>query len=192
MATVALIPSVLGLRPAFYGLADALRGAGHDVRIVDVYDGGTRDTYEQGRALGDEIGFDELCRRAVERAADVPDGFVAMGLSMGAAAATHLACHRSVAGVVQIAAAVGPDAVAGTWPVDAPVQVHVAEGDEFATPDEVRAVRAAIEAAGGTVEAFAYPGDGHLFMDKGLPDEYDRESADLLLRRVIDFLDRVS
>lgn len=191
MATVALIPSVLGLRPAFYDDADSLRDLGHDVRIVDMYDGGARDTYEQGQALRDEIGVETMFERAVERAADVPDGFVAMGFSMGAAAATHLATHRSVIGVVQIAAAVGPDDVDGTWPTDAPVQVHVTEGDEFATPDEVQAARGAVEAAGGTIEVFTYPGAGHLFMDKGLPAEYDRESADLLLRRVADFLERV-
>lgn len=38
-------------------------------------------------------------------------------------------------------------------------------------------------------ELFLYPGRQHLFADSSLP-SYDEEAATLLMRRVLDFLDR--
>ena len=43
-------------------------------------------------------------------------------------------------------------------------------------------------AAGGTLELFDYPGDGHLFTDPTLPKEYDPEATELLWSRVLPFV----
>jgi len=48
-------------------------------------------------------------------------------------------------------------------------------------------VAGAVTAAGGQVESFDYPGDGHLFTDASLPDEYDQDSAELLWQRIYAF-----
>lgn len=191
MATVALFPSVLGLRPSFYDWADTLRKNGHDVRIVDLFDGGARDGYEEGMALLDEIGQPELMKRAVERTADVPGGCVVMGFSIGAAAAQYLATVKPVIGAVLVAGAMPMKGWEKPWPAGVPAQVHVKEQDEFATPEEVSEAATGIKETGGSVEVFTYPGAGHLFNDKGLPEEYDGEATNLMLARVLEFLERV-
>jgi dienelactone hydrolase len=37
------------------------------------------------------------------------------------------------------------------------------------------------------VEAFDYPGDGHLFTDPSLPGEYDVQQSEVLWERVLRF-----
>lgn len=44
---------------------------------------------------------------------------------------------------------------------------------------------AAIDAADAPVEAFDYPGAGHLFTDPSLPDEYAPDATGLLRQRVL-------
>jgi dienelactone hydrolase len=53
-------------------------------------------------------------------------------------------------------------------PTGVPLQVHRKEGDEL----------------------FLYPGEEHLFADSSLPG-YDPDAADLLMKRVLAFLDAV-
>lgn len=43
---------------------------------------------------------------------------------------------------------------------------------------------------GSDVSDYVYPGDGHLFFDDGLPEEYDRVAAGLLDVRALGFLSR--
>lgn len=191
MATVALIPSVLGLRPSFYAFADALRDNLEDVRILDVFDGGARDSYDEGLQLVEKIGYPELMTRAKTHAKELPSGFVPIGFSLGAGVAQYLATEVSVRGAVLIAGAQPMTDWAKPWPKGIPAQIHVKEQDEFCTREEVAQAMNAIEEAGGHAELFVYPGSGHLFNDRDLPGEYDAEATDLLVERTIAFLDRL-
>jgi dienelactone hydrolase len=59
------------------------------------------------------------------------------------------------------------------------------EGDEWAQED-LSAARELVGTIDGA-ELFLYPGDGHLFADKSLPD-YDETAARLLEQRVLAIL----
>jgi dienelactone hydrolase len=45
-----------------------------------------------------------------------------------------------------------------------------------------------VEAGGGTLEVFDYPGSGHLFTDPTLPAEYDPVATETFWGRVLPFI----
>ncbi|MFD0473567.1 hypothetical protein ACFQ0B_38880 [Nonomuraea thailandensis] len=73
MARVLLLHSMYGLRPAVHQAADRLRAAGHEVHVPDLYGGRVAGTAEEGIAIKEEIGRDELLKRAVAAAAPLSD-----------------------------------------------------------------------------------------------------------------------
>ncbi len=70
---------------------------------------------------------------------------------------------------------------AETWPAGVPAQIHYTLGDPMRRQEWIDAVVASIRAAEAPLEVFDYPGEGHLFTDASLSDEYDPEAAALLL-----------
>jgi dienelactone hydrolase len=52
MTTIALFPSVLGVRRGVLDAAERLRGDGHEVLVADLYDGRTFDDYPPRRSSG--------------------------------------------------------------------------------------------------------------------------------------------
>ncbi len=73
------------------------------------------------------------------------------------------------------------------WPAHTRVQVHYALDDPNRRQEWIDSLVGSVKAAGAPVEAFDYPGRGHLFTDASLPDEYDPSSAELLWKRVLAF-----
>lgn len=61
-------------------------------------------------------------------------------------------------------------------------------GDRFREDEITEQARRDVTAAGGTLELFDYPGDGHLFTDSTLPAEYDAGATELLWSRVLPFV----
>src|SRR3954449_3351243 len=89
---IMLFHSTYGLRPAVRQAADRLRAAGHEVWTPDLFGGRTFDTVEEGMAFNDEVGKDELLKRAVLAAAPYSErGLVYAGFSLGASIAQTLA-----------------------------------------------------------------------------------------------------
>jgi dienelactone hydrolase len=187
--TVALFHSVLGVRE---GIADAqrrLRAAGHDVVVVDQYDGQVFDSYPEAAAHAESVGFPELMRRAVDGVAALADGFVAMGFSNGGGMATFVAAHRAVSRVVLCSGALPLDRIGiEHWPAAVPAQLHYAVDDPFKTSGSVESVLRSVNEAGAAAEYFQYPGSGHLFTDSSLPEEFDAAASDALWSQVIRFL----
>lgn len=71
-----------------------------------------------------------------------------------------------------------------------PVQVHGMDADPwFVDEGDIDAARALVESSPDAA-LFLYPGDQHLFADASLA-SYDREAADLLTQRVLEFLGQV-
>src|ERR1700709_1841697 len=70
--TVALFHSVLGIREGIAEAAARLRGNGHDVVVVDQYDGRTFDDYEEAAAFANSIGFPTLMNRALDGSHSYP------------------------------------------------------------------------------------------------------------------------
>ncbi len=190
MATVVLFPSVLGVRLGLQENAQLLRDKGHDVVVADPFDGTTFDEYDAAIANVERIGDERLLARALELTASVPDGFILGGFSFGGALATYVAAHRSVRGVLLFAGSVDPAALGSSWPQGVPAQQHDALGDPWREQEGIDALGAAVRAAGGTVEAFDYPGSGHLFADPSKADEFQPAEAQLMWSRALDFLER--
>ena len=193
MTTIALFHSVLGVRPGITDAADRLRAAGHDVLVVDQYDGRVGDDYGEAGAHVERVGFPALMARAADAVRDLPDGFVAAGFSNGAGMAEHVATQRRCAGVLLFSGAL-PVAVLGapSWPAGVPAQLHRTSGDPFRSAEWDAALAADVAAAGGDLEVFEYAGRGHLFTHPDLPAEYDPVATDLLWQRALDFCARVT
>ncbi|MFE1508684.1 dienelactone hydrolase family protein [Streptomyces sp. NPDC058726] len=62
------------------------------------------------------------------------------------------------------------------------------DGDPFFADEGDLDAATELTAGADHAELFLYPGKQHLFADSSLP-SYDRAAADLLTRRVIEFLD---
>ncbi|MEE1770632.1 dienelactone hydrolase family protein [Streptomyces sp. JV185] len=184
---IMLFHSTYGLRPAVHAAADRLRAAGHEVQVPDLFEGRTFETVEEGLAFKEEVGKDELLKRAVLAAAPYSDrGLVYAGFSFGAATAQTLALGDEKArGLLMFH---GTSDIAENASVDElPVQLHVADPDPFETHDWLNSWYLQMQRTGADVEVYRYPGAGHLFTDAELPD-FDQASAELAWKVALGFL----
>ncbi|MEU5880989.1 dienelactone hydrolase family protein [Spirillospora sp. NPDC047279] len=186
MARILLLHSMYGLRPAVHDAAERLRAAGHEVHVPDLFDGRVVDDAEAGAKIREEIGRDELLRRAVTAAAPLSDqGLVYAGFSLGGALAQNLALADDKARGLLLFH--GTSDLADDASTEVPAQLHVADPDTFEPVDWVNAWYLRMRRAGADVEIFRYRGAGHLFTDPALPD-HDAESADRAWKIALDFL----
>lgn len=190
MADIAIFHSVLGLRPGILDAARRLTEAGHEVLVVDQYDGEVFDDYDDAMAFSKSLGHAELMARATAAVAHLPDGFVVAGFSQGGTAAEFIATSRRVSGALLFGGAVSLAWFDAPWPSGVPAQVHTMLDDPWREQEEIDAFAVSVTAAGGTVEIFDYPGAGHLYTDASLPKEYDEEAAELTWDRVLAFCAR--
>ncbi|MEV6103823.1 dienelactone hydrolase family protein [Streptomyces sp. NPDC051940] len=189
---IVLFHSAYGLRPAVHAAADRLRAAGHEVAVPDLHDGRTAETAEEAMAVREEIGTDELLKRAVAAAAPYSDaGAVYAGFSLGGSLAQNLALADGRARGLLLFHGTS-DIADGTVSAvdDLPVQLHVADPDPFESHDWQTAWYLRMQRAGTDPEVFRYPGAGHLFTDPDLPD-YDAEAAETAMTRALGFLDEL-
>lgn len=194
MASVALFHSVLGVREGILQAAEHLRSGGHQVRVVDQYDGKVFDSYADGNRFVEEVGgFPELMGRAVRGVDGLPDGFVAFGFSNGGGMAEYVATQRAVSGVIMVSGSL-PLTMLGQdrWPTTVPAQIHYTINDPKRHEGWAEELAASIVSAGARADVFAYPGDGHLFTDPTLPDEYDPALTARMWERVDAFLAELS
>ncbi|GAA2443306.1 dienelactone hydrolase family protein [Actinomadura vinacea] len=186
MASILLLHSMYGLRPAVHDAAGRLRAAGHEVHVPDLYDGRVVDTPEAGIELKEEIGRDELLRRAVAAAAPHADqGLVYAGFSLGGSIAQNLALADGKARGLLLMH--GTSDLADDASTEIPVQLHVADPDTYEPVDWLNAWYLRMRRAGADVEVFRYRGAGHLFTDPDLPD-HDAEAAERAWTIALGFL----
>lgn len=191
MTTVALFHSVLGVRQGVLDAAERLRQDGHDVLAVDLYDGRTFDDYPPAMSFAwEEVGQKVLMKRAVEAVAELPDGFVSAGFSLGCVMAVQVATQRTVSGVLMIAGAFPVSALGDgkRWPAGVPAQTHSTLADPWREHEELGQTVRDVEVGGGTIEVFDYPGSGHLFTDPSLPAEFDPVATETFWSRVLPFV----
>ncbi len=174
-----------GITPAVMGWADELVTIGRRVVLPDLYGGRTASTIEGAQALQKAMDEDAALR-LVERCADElaadAQPWAAMGFSMGAFLACHLA-GRGAAGPAELVLFYGgqpPDGDIRTRLVS----LHLAPGDEWFTGEEVTATEEAFRSAGAEVKAYEYPGSGHWFAERDSPG-FDERAAELARSRVI-------
>jgi dienelactone hydrolase len=190
MTTVVLFHSVLGIRQGELDAAERLRADGHEVLVPDLFEGRVFDAYDPAIAWSDELGLEPLIERALAAVADVPEGFVVGGFSQGSSVAVRVATRRAVSGVLQLSGLnvvewFGTDAL---WPAGVDSQCHQTLGDPFREDEITEQAGRDVTSAGGNLELFDYPGDGHLFTDPTLPKEYDAEATELLWSRALPFV----
>lgn len=190
MTTVVLFHSVLGIRQGELDAAERLRADGHEVLVPDLVEGRVFDAYDPAIAWSDELGMEPLIERALAAVADVPEGFVVGGFSQGSSVAVCVATRRAVSGVLQLSGLnvvewFGTDAL---WPAGVDSQCHQTLGDPFREDEITEQAGRDVTSAGGKLELFDYPGDGHLFTDPTLPKEYDAEATELLWSRALPFV----
>lgn len=186
MAEVVLFHHAHGQTAGFLSFADELRAAGHTVHTPDLYDGKTFAVLAEGVAYAEQVGFGNIIERGAMAAALLPPALVYAGFSLGALPAQQLAQTRPGArGALLLHSCEPAAAFERTWPDGVPLQIHTMEQDVWIDLDVARELAATVEAA----ELFLYPGNGHLFADRSLPD-YDPPAAALLLERVLAFLTR--
>jgi dienelactone hydrolase len=189
MTSIALFHSVLGVRSGIEDAAARLRGAGHIVTLVDQYDGKSFVDYESAGAHAASIGFPELMRRALDGVAMLPDGFAVVGFSNGGGMATHVAVNRHISCAVLCSGALPLEQIdADRWPANVPVQLHYTAGDPFKVAGSVESVMRSVSEAGATAEYLQYPGNGHLFTDPELINEFDPTTTEQLWNHVTRFL----
>jgi len=191
MAEVLLFHHAQGLTAGVVAFADLLREAGHTVHTPDSFEGHTFDTVEEGVAYAQETGFDVVQQRGLAAAEGLPEGLVYAGISLGVMAAQPLAQNRPGArGALLLESCVPPAEFGSGWRAGVPVQVHGIDADPFfAGEGDIDAARALVAQASDG-ELFVYPGDQHLFADSSLA-SYRPEATQLLVERVLAFLDRV-
>lgn len=155
--------------------------------MPDLFEGHTFDTVEEGMAFKDQVGKDELLKRAVLAAAPYSDqGLVYAGFSFGASVAQTLALGDAKArGLLLLH---GTSDIAENASVDElPVQLHVADPDPFESHDWQTSWYLQMQRTGADVEVYRYPGAGHLFTDPELPD-FDQDAAELTWKVSLGFL----
>jgi dienelactone hydrolase len=191
VSKVVLIHSAHGLRPGVETWAERLREAGHEVWAPDLFEGRTFEQLADGVAHCEEIGSPELLRRAEAALAELPDDVVYAGFSMGAASAGYFAATRRGSRGAVLMHGVTPLAELGVeiWPADTAAQVHLGAEDPEVEQAEVERFEFALDAVCARLEVHLYPGSGHLFADPDCPG-YDAASAELMLGRVLGFLER--
>lgn len=201
MAEVALFHSILGVTAGVEDAAQRLRAAGHVVYVMNLYEHGiTFGHYDEAQrhveALG---GYRELLRRTLVAVHHLPTQLVYAGFSNGGVSAEYLAVARPGARGALLMHAAMPLDVLGrfgerpmhAWPRSVPVQVHYSADDPFKRQDWLDAFTASVRIVGAPYDFHEYPGGGHLFADRGRPDEYNAGSAEMMWRRVHDFLDDI-
>ncbi|MFB7613844.1 dienelactone hydrolase family protein [Kitasatospora sp. NPDC056181] len=188
VAQILLLHSVYGLRPAVHAAADRLRAAGHTVHTPDLFEGRTFDDVEEGMAYKEELGSDELLRRAVGAAAPLlgsGDALVYAGFSLGGSLAQNLAlADEKALGLLLLH---GTSDIREDAATSIPVQLHIAEPDPFEPEDWLNAWYLGMRRAGADVEIHRYRGAGHVYTDPELPD-YDAEAAEQTWAVALDFL----
>jgi dienelactone hydrolase len=195
MAEVVLFHHVQGLTDGVRAFAQELRAGGHTVHTPDLFDGELPATIEDGIALVGRIGDETIEARANEAVANLPQGLVYGGFSLGGASAQRFAQTRPGARGALLYEACIPitgEWAFGPWPDGVPVQIHGMDKDPFfALEGDLDAARELVEAVGPKLAAlFTYPGDKHLFTDSSLP-SYDPAATAVVLGHSREFLNRL-
>jgi carboxymethylenebutenolidase len=187
-AGVVVVHDWYGLHPHVHDYAAELEAAGFAVEVVDLYDGATATDPVRAEELADALDGASARAAIAEAGRRLRDGGApavgAVGFSLGGSLALGAAARGDVDAVVGYYAT-RPTSDAAT--TGCPVQLHLAETDEFETPEDVAAYVEALEAAGAPVDTFTYPGTVHSFanLDVRLGDP---AAAEVARSRSIGFL----
>jgi carboxymethylenebutenolidase len=187
-----------GLVDHIIDLTDRFAAAGFVALAPDLYGGKTTHDAETANKYLQELPVDRAARDlsgAVDyllgREEVTSSTLGAVGFCMGGAFVLLLAKNERD----KISAAVAAYPVAAVdlgelSDVSAKVSLHVGSKDDFVSTESVEELASKLRTESGTeVEVHIYPERGHAFLnDENLLGTYDKEAADLLWQRTIEFL----
>jgi dienelactone hydrolase len=187
MTEILLFHHAQGQTPGFLAFADDLRVAGHVAHSPDLYDGRTFKELGDGVSYAEQVGLDTIIQRGATAAEGLRPDVVYAGVSLGTLPAQTLTqTHPGARGALLLHGCTPTSEFGTSWPDDVPLQIHSMDADEWFELDVACDLVTEIEHA----ELFLYPGNGHLFADRGLSD-FDEQTAALLNERIRGFLDVV-
>lgn len=188
MTTIVLFHHVLGLTRGVTALASALREQGMSVVTPDLFDGRTFDELGPGLAHANQLGDEELLRRAEQACAGLPADVVYGGFSLGVLPAQHLLQTRpGAAGGVLLHSFFDPSQLRGSWPQDCPVDVFGMDREPFFVGDGDLDTARSWRRGHDNLHIHLYPGEGHLFMEPSLSD-HDEQVARQVTRDLVSVL----
>jgi dienelactone hydrolase len=166
VSKVVVLHSAQRLQPGVESWAARLRDCGHEVWCPDP-------------------------ERLEAELAELPAAVVFVGFSTATSPAGHFAATRPGARGAILIGGVTPLAELGvaSWPESVPAQVHFSAEDRHVDRAGVESFEHALDAARARLEIHVYPGSEHHLADPGSPG-YDPAAAELLLARVLEFVQR--
>ncbi|WP_407344165.1 dienelactone hydrolase family protein [Pengzhenrongella phosphoraccumulans] len=185
---VVVVHDWYGPLPHLADFADELTMAGFDVELVDLYDEVTTDDPGRAEVLAEALDGPDALEQIAAAAERLRDGGAshvgAVGFSLGGSLVLRSAAAGEFDAVVVYYATCDVDDAAR---LTCPVQLHLAQHDEFESADDVEEFVAAVRAGGATVDDFLYRGTEHSFAnaDVALSDPH---AAEVALARTIGFL----
>jgi carboxymethylenebutenolidase len=195
---VIVIQEWWGLVPHVQDLADRFARDGFVALAPDLYHGArTTEPDEAGKLLMG-LAMDRAAKDIAGaatyltgRGETTGGGVGAVGFCMGGSLALWSA---TIAPEIKVAVGFYPaipwERMAPDWPSYAgkAAQIHAAEGDGGTQAAGIQQAKGAIEAAGGTVELYDYPGTQHAFVNDTRPEVYDADATGLALDRTLALL----
>jgi carboxymethylenebutenolidase len=197
---VVVIQEWWGLVPQIRRACDRLAAEGFTALAPDLYHGdiAKHDEMDKANELMSSLPMDRAVRDmsgAVDFLASHPhvrgDGIGVVGFCMGGMLTWLIACDRPdrVAAAVPYYGYPQGDGQPDWSRLEAAVEGHMAENDDFFGPEGARALQERLAEMGKSVELYFYPGTGHAFAnEENALGTYDDESARQAWVRTLEFL----
>ncbi len=195
---VVVIQEYWGLVPHIENVCERLAGEGFVALAPDLFHGEKAEEPDEAGKLMMALNLDRAAKDmsgAVDRVAEESAGAKVgvVGFCMGGGLALLLGVQRpdKVGAVVPFYGVIHPAADEPDWSrLDAAVEGHYAEQDDFAGPPAVAKLRESLTQAGKRFEIFLYPGTQHAFFNDDRPEVYAPEAAKMAWERTLNFLRR--
>ena len=195
---VVVIQEWWGLVPHIRDVADRFAGEGFVALAPDLFHGAKTTEPDEATRLMMGLAMDRAGRDIAGaagylagRSETTGSGVGVVGFCMGGSLALWSATlSDDVRAVVGFYPAVPWEKMSPTWTRYAgkAAVIHTDEHEGGSQGEDVQQARQAIEAAGGEVTLYDYPGTDHAFFNDTRPEVYNAEAAATAWRRTVEFL----
>jgi carboxymethylenebutenolidase len=193
---VVVIQEWWGINDQIKEVCDRWAREGFVALAPDLYRGKVTTEPDEAQKLMMSMNLDQAAKDMVgavdfltEHEAVTSDGVGVVGYCMGGALALKLGTLRTtVRAVAPYYGVIGWPAPTPDWSkLEAPVQGHYAENDDFASPEAVAKLSEELRGLGKTVEVFTYADTEHAFTNHHRPEVHHGEATELAWQRTIEF-----
>jgi len=187
-----------GLVPHIEDVCERFAAEGFTALAPDLYRGETTTEPDEAGKLMMSMNFDQAAKDlsgAVDFLTSSDDvrgeGIGVVGFCMGGGLALVMATRRpdAIKACVPFYGVIPWPSAQPDWSkVEASIQGHFAEKDDFFTPDAVAELEATLKDLGKDADLIVYPAVDHAFFNDTRPEVYDETAADLAWTRTLEFL----